>query len=59
MNGLEIVYNFMRTSAHIREIGAAAAICGIPIAGWFSRRFVFITQVKCRDCVKEMKERKQ
>lgn len=58
LDGFEIMYNFLRTTAHIREIGAAAAICGFPVAGWFARRFIFISQVGCRDCAKELGKRR-
>ena len=49
VNGLEVIYNFMRDSAHLKEIGAA---------GWFIRRYMFITQVRCDDCRDKLQQRR-
>ena len=54
LDGLEVVYNFMRDSAHLRDAGIAVTLCGVPVAGWFFRKFMFITQVGgkhgCKEC---------
>lgn len=53
--------NFMRDSVHLREVGAAIAVCGAPIAGYFFRRFFAISQIGgragCQDCVKKASQR--
>jgi len=66
LDGLQEVYNFLRTSSHLRDYGAVLTLCGMPVAGWFFRKFMFITQVggkhgckECRDVYMERKMRQR
>ena len=59
MDELQVMISFMRDATHLREAGAALAICGAPVGGFLLRKFLFIGQVdKCRDCVEEASRRK-
>lgn len=61
MDEWQVMINFMKDSVHLREIGAAVAICGAPVAGYFFKRFMYIGQLGgrrgCQDCVKEAGQR--
>lgn len=59
---LQIMYNFMNTSSHLRWVvigtgGASVALCGAKVAGYFRQRFLSIHQLSgkrgCEDCRKE------
>ena len=58
MENLEVAVDFLKTTSHLKEIGSAIAFCGIPVAGWFIRKFFFITQVGCKECRNKLKERR-
>ena len=59
MDELQVMISFARDATHLREAGAALALCGAPVAGLLLRRFLFIGQVdKCRDCIEEASRRK-
>ena len=45
MDEWQVMINFMKDSVHLREIGAALAICGAPVAGYFFKRFMYIGQL--------------
>ncbi len=57
MDEWQVMINFFGDTAHLREVGAAVAICGAPVAGWFFHRFFAISQMGgrrgCQDCVKK------
>ena len=63
MEEVELVINYMCDSAHLKEIGAVVTLCGVPVAGWFVKKFFFITQVGgrhgCEDCRSKYKESKR
>ncbi len=57
---VQVAVNFMRDSAHLRLVGASVALCGVPIGGWFIRKFFAIQQVGgtrgCEACRKKYAE---
>ena len=58
----QIMLNFFKDAVHLREAGAALALCGVPAGGWFIHKFMSISQMGgsagCKECVRKAGEKK-